>query len=503
MEKNQNKKGIIPRPPVVAVMGHIDHGKSTLLDYIRKSNLVQKETGGITQHISAYEVVHKDENGADKKITFLDTPGHEAFKAMRSRGAVVADIAVLVVSAEDGVKPQTIEAFLAINEAKIPYIVAINKIDKPGANVEKTIQTLLEAGIYIEGYGGEAPYIGISAKTGVGIPQLLNMIILIAELESFEANVKDMASGIVVESSMDNKKGVVATLIIKNGTIKKGQFVAAGKSFAPVRIMENFLGENINEATFSSPVRIIGWNILPKAGDEFEVYENKSEAEKATEGALENKKSFGVSDFSAPNGALIIPLVIKADVLGSVEAVMDEIKKIETDFVKIKIVEASAGQINENDVKLLSGKTDGLIIGFSVKADSRALELAERNGLIIKTSDIIYKLTEWLSAIIKERTPKTEVEETHGVLKILKTFSHTKDKQVVGGKVESGKIVVGDAIKIIRRDAEIGVGKVEGIQVQKLKSREVFEGSECGLEIKSKITIEKNDILQSFALEVK
>ncbi len=503
MEKKQNDKGIIPRPPVVAVMGHIDHGKSTLLDYIRKSNLVEKETGGITQHISAYEVIHKDENGADKKITFLDTPGHEAFKAMRSRGAVVADIAILVVSAEDGVKPQTIEAFSAINEAKIPYIVAINKIDKPGANVEKTIQTLLEAGIYIEGYGGQAPHIPISAKSGVGIPQLLNMIILIAELESFEANTKDRASGVVIESSMDNKKGIVATLIIKNGTIKKGQFIAAGKSLAPVRIMENFLGENTDEATFSSPVRIIGWNILPKAGDEFEVYENKSEAEKATGSALENKKSFGVSDFSAPNGALVIPLVIKADVLGSVEAVMDEIKKIETDFVKIKIVEASAGQINENDVKLLSGTNDGLIIGFSVKADSTALELAERNGLIIKTFDIIYKLTEWLSATIKERTPKTEVEETHGTLKILKTFSHARDKQVIGGKVESGKIVVGDAIKIMRRDVEIGTGKVEGIQVQKLKSREVFEGSECGLEIKSKITIERNDILRSFALEVK
>ncbi len=515
MEKKQNNKGIparlnstnrsggIPRPPVVAVMGHIDHGKSTLLDYIRKSNLVEKETGGITQHISAYEVVHKDENGADKKITFLDTPGHEAFKAMRSRGAVVADIAILVVSAEDGVKPQTIEAFSAINEAKIPYIVAINKIDKPEANLEKTIQTLLEAGIYIEGYGGEAPHIPISAKTGVGIPQLLNMIVLIAELESFEANGEDMASGVVIESSMDNKKGIAATLIIKNGAIKKGQFVATGKSFAPVRIMENFLGENIDEATFSSPIRIIGWNILPKAGDEFEVYENKSEAEKSTEGTLESKKSFGVSDFSAPNGATVIPVVIKADVLGSVEAVMDEIKKIETDFVKIKIVEASAGQINENDVKLLSGTNDGLIIGFSVKADSRALELAERNGLIIKTFDIIYKLTEWLSVIIKERTPKTEIEEIHGSLKVLKTFSQNKDKQVVGGKVESGKIVVGDIIKIIRRENEIGRGKVKGIQVQKQKNREVLEGSECGLEIESKMTIERNDNLQSFMLEVK
>ena len=501
MEKEQNK-GIIPRPPVVAVMGHIDHGKSTLLDYIRKSNLVAKETGGITQHISAYEVIHKDENGINKKITFLDTPGHEAFKAMRSRGVVVADIAILVVSAEDGVKPQTIEAFLAINEAKIPYIVAINKIDKSEANIEKTIQTLLEAGIYVEGYGGQAPYIPISAKTGVGIPQLLNMIILIAELESFEANLKDSASGVVIESSMDSKKGIVATLIIKNGTIKKGQFIATGKSFAPVRIMENFLGENINEATFSSPVRIIGWNILPKAGDRFEVYKNKSEAEKATEDIL-NKKIFGVSDFSAPDGALVIPVVIKADALGSAEAVMDEIKKIETDFVKIKVVEASAGQINENDVKILSGTTGGLILGFSVKADSRALDLAERNGLVIKTFDVIYKLTEWLSEIIKEREPKTEVEESHGALKVLKTFSHIKDKQVIGGKVESGKIVVGDTIKIIRRDVEVGIGKVEGIQVQKLKSREVFEGSECGLEIKSKTTIERNDTLRSFVLEVK
>ena len=503
MKKEENK-GIIPRSPVVAVMGHIDHGKSTLLDYIRKSNLVEKETGGITQHISAYEVIHKDESGLDKKITFLDTPGHEAFKAMRTRGAVAADIAILVVSAEDGVKPQTLEAFSSITEAKIPYIVAINKIDKPGANIEKTIQSLLEVGIYIEGYGGQVPSVKVSAKTGEGVAQLLNMIILVSELESFMANMDEKASGMVVESNMDTKKGIVATLIIKNGTLKKGQFVATKDSFTPVRIMENFLGGNIDEATFSSPIRIIGWSVLPKAGDKFETYDSKSDAEEAIRASFgESKKTFGVSDFSAPDGAAIIPIVIKADVLGSVEAIMDEIKKIETEFVKIKVVGASAGQINENDVKLLSGTFGGVVVGFSVKADSRALELAERNALIIQTFDIIYKLTEWLSALIKERTPKTEVEEIHGALKVLKTFSRTKDKQVVGGKVQSGKIAVGDVIKIMRRDAEIGRGKMLGIQVQKQKSREAFEGSECGLEIESKMTIMENDTLQSFVLEVK
>lgn len=503
MKKEENK-GIIPRPPVVAVMGHIDHGKSTLLDYIRKSNVVEKETGGITQHISAYEVTHKDENGLNKKITFLDTPGHEAFKAMRARGAVAADIAILVVSAEDGVKPQTLEAFSSITEAKIPYIVAINKIDKPGANVERAIQSLLEGGIYVEGYGGQAPFVPLSAKTGEGVPQLLNMILLVAELESFKANTDDKASGVVVESNMDTKKGIVATLIIKNGTLKKGQFVATKDSFAPIRIMENFLGKNIDEATFSSPIRIIGWSVLPKAGDKFETYESKLEAEEAIKIAFgESKKTFGVSDFSAPDGAAIIPIVIKADVLGSVEAIMDEIKKIETDFVKVKVVEGSAGQINENDVKLLSGAEGGVIVGFSVKADGRALELAERNGLILQTFDIIYKLTEWLSALIKERTPKTEVEEIHGSLKILKTFSRTKDKQVVGGKVQSGKIAIGDIVKIMRREAEIGRGKVLGIQVQKQKSREALEGSECGLEIESKMTIVENDALQSFVLETK
>jgi translation initiation factor IF-2 len=499
----EKSKGIIPRPPVVAIMGHIDHGKSTLLDYIRKTNVVGKEAGGITQHISAYEVIHKDEKGNSRRITFLDTPGHEAFKAMRKRGAGAADVAVLVVSAEDGVKPQTLEAFSAITDSKTPYIVAINKIDKPGANIEKTKQTLLDGGIYIEGYGGNVPSVSISAKKGEGVKELLDMILLVADLESLSGNPEEKSTGVIIESNLDTKKGITATLIIKNGTLKKGEFIVAGESMAPVRIMENFLGEAIPEATFSSPVRIIGWSDLPKAGEIFSTYKTKKEAEEATQVESKKLKEIGSSEFSAPVGAVVIPLVIKTDMLGSSEAIAHEIKKIETDTVKVKIVEASAGTISENDVKFLTGAPNGIIVGFAVKADARAIELAERQGVVIKTFDVIYKLTEWLEEIIKERTPKVEVQEIEGALKVLKTFSRTKDKQVIGGRIESGKIRVGDKVKIKRRDAEVGEGTVKEIQVQKLKVREVTEGSECGLQVEAKIDIAQGDILQSVVLSIK
>lgn len=498
----ENLKGILPRPPVVGIFGHIDHGKSTLLDYIRKSNVVDKEAGGITQHISAYEVTHTDEKGVEKKITFLDTPGHEAFKEMRRRGAGAADIAILVVSAEDGVKPQTIEALSAITESKTPYIVAINKIDKPQANIEKTKQTLIEANVFIEGYGGSIPSVPLSAKTGEGVKELLDMILLVADLEALTGNPKEKASGVVIESSLDTKKGVAATLIVKNGTLKKGDFISAGESFAPVRIMENFLGKPIDEATFSSPIRIIGWCNLPKAGDEFRSHETKKEAESAAVSYGEKKKIVS-EDASTQEGIVFIPVIIKADVLGSTEAVMHEIRKIETETVKIKIIEASAGAITENDVKLVGGGKDAIILGFSVKADPRAVDLAERQGVTIQTFDIIYKLTEWLSLIIKERTPKTEVTEIHGTLKVLKTFSRTKDTQVIGGRVESGKIAVHDRLKIIRRGSEIGQGRVEVVQVQKLKTREALEGNECGLQVEARFEISAGDVLESFVVTVK
>jgi translation initiation factor IF-2 len=267
MQKDTTTK--IERPPVVAVMGHIDHGKSTLLDYIRKTNIVETEAGGITQRISAYEVVHKTKEGQEKKITFLDTPGHEAFGAMRARGAKVADIAILVVAADDGVKPQTVDALKTILKAEIPYIVAINKIDKEGANVDRTKVSLAENEIYVEGYGGTISSVPISAKTGEGVSDLLDTVVLAAELEELTGDPSVNAEGVIIEANLDKKKGISATLVVKNGTLKSGQFVVAGSALSPVRLLENYAGKSIPEATFSSPVRIIGWNELPDVGSIF------------------------------------------------------------------------------------------------------------------------------------------------------------------------------------------------------------------------------------------
>ncbi len=485
------------RPPIIAVMGHIDHGKSTLLDYIRKTNVVAGEAGGITQHLSAYEATHIDHEKKERKITFLDTPGHEAFKAMRERGATTADIAILVVSAEDGVKPQTVEALKTIKESDIPYIVAINKIDKPGADLERTKQNLAENEIYIEGYGGSIPSVPISAKTGEGIPALLDMMLLVADLEELMADTSLAAEGFVLESFMDTKRGITATLIVTNGTLKKGDCLVTGDSVAPVRGIEDFLGRKIETATVSAPIRISGWSSLPKVGKRFSACENKKEAEKRAEEATEKvEKRMG----ETREGTEIIPLVIKADVLGTLEAVSQEVKKLETDKISIKIVASSAGDITENDIKLASGAPGSIVLGFNVKPDTRARDLAERQSVEIKTFDIIYKLSEWLAEKIVERTPKVEMEEVHGTVRILKTFSKTKDKQIVGGKIEDGTLKLGDFVKIMRRDNEVGSGKITELQHQKSKTKEVSAPDECGMMVESKLDIVAGDKLQSFVI---
>ena len=486
------------RPPVVVVMGHIDHGKSTLLDYIRKSNVVDKEAGGITQHISAYEVVHK-RDGKDFNITFLDTPGHEAFKSIRSRGASVADIAVLVVSAEDGVKPQTVEALNVIKEAQMPYVVAINKIDKPGANVEKTKQNLAENDVFLEGFGGSVSWGAISAKTGEGVNELLDLLLLVAELEELTGERDAEASGIIIESNMDTKKGISVTAIIKNGTLKKGQFAVSGTSIAPLRIFENFLGKPISEATFSSTVRIIGWDSAPKVGAEFQGVNTKNEAleivAKNAEAQTTSEQSAGDSE----SEKTVIPIVIKADSAGSLDALVYEIGKLGNDRVIPKIVLSGIGPLSENDVKSAMTKENSLLISFHTKTDSKAESLAQRLGKEIHSFDIIYKLTEWLAQAVLERTPSIEVEEAVGVAKILKTFSQSKDKQVVGGRVESGIISVGDQVRILRRDAEIVRGRVRELQQTKQKTSSVSEG-EFGAMIEAKFEIAMGDKIEALTL---
>ncbi len=486
------------RPPVIAIMGHVDHGKSTLLDYIRKSNVVDGEVGGITQRLSAYEVRHKTKDGKELPITFLDTPGHAAFTAMRQRGAKVADIAVLVVSAEDGVKPQTLEALKTITEAKIPYIVAINKIDREGADVDRTKVSLAEAGVYVEGFGGSVSFTPISAKTGAGVSDLLDLMLLTAELEDLKADSSHKASGIVIEANLDKKKGVTATLVIKDGTLKTGSYLVAGSAMAPVRIMENFLAKPIKEATFSSPIRIIGWNMMPEVGAEFKTFDSKKEAEQYIETLkktpIQNNRR--AEDENMP----IIPVVVKAAEVGGLDAVVQEINKLKNDKIKIKIIQSGVGDITENDIKIASGKPETLVIGFSTKTDAAAKSAAEKIPLEIHTFEIIYKLSEWLEEIVAARTPKTQVEESIGLVKVLKQFSKVKDRQVLGGRVEKGSIEVGAEVKILRRDFEIGRGRVRELQRQKNKVGEVPEGQEFGTMIESKIEIAPGDRLESFKI---
>jgi len=533
MEKKEEKN--IERPPVVVIMGHIDHGKSTLLDYIRKTNVVKGEIGGITQHISAYEVVHspvgsgqdpegKQEasDGAGKKITFIDTPGHESFSKMRERGAQIADIAVLIVSAEDGVKPQTIEAWKTIVENKIPCIVAINKIDKINANIEKTKTELAENEIYLENYGGKIPFVEISAKTGTGIDDLLSLINIIAEMENFSGNKDENASGFVLETNLDSKRGIQATLIIKNGSLKKGMTVVVEDSICSTNIIEDFKGMTISEATFSSPIRLIGFSKIPKIGAEFKSFEKKKDAEKYMEQWKKEKNLSGSlrsdlenlkrSDPFQPEetNKKIIPIILKADISGSIEAIEKEIKKINCEFnatvsknAEFRIIQKGVGPISESDIKTISGNENVLVIGFNVKIDKSAIELANKRSILIYFFDIIYKMTEWLEAEMESRRPKVETIETIGRTKILKVFSRTKERQIVGGKVLEGRMVLDKIVKIMRREFEIGRGRIVNLEKGKIKVKEVEEGSEFGMMIESKTEIVERDIIESFNITQK
>lgn len=491
------------RPPIIAVMGHIDHGKSKLLDYIRHTNIVDSEAGGITQHTSAYEVIHQDQHGISKKITFLDTPGHAAFETMRERSAAICDIAVLIVSAEEGVKAQTLEAYRAIKAAGRPFIVAINKIDKPNANIEQVKQMLAQNEILLEGYGGSVPWVPISAKTGEGVDELLTMMLLVAELEELKGDPASPASGFILETSLDQRVGVTATLLIKNGTLTTGDYVIVDNQAAKVKKLENFLGQSAKSLSFSSPAKVYGFTSLPRVGAEFMSNPDKKKAEYLAEsfspGLAEADKGFVPTEADT----VTIPLVIKADVAGTLEAVKLEISKLKLDKVNLKIVGTGIGTITENDVNALAGAEKGIVLGFKVKAERGAIDQAEKYGAKIETADIIYKLTEWLEAELTERAPKVTSEETVGKAKILKTFSRRKDKQVIGANVTEGRISKNKQVKIWRRETEIGRGRIIDLQQQKQKVAEALENTQFGAEIDTKFEIMPGDVIEVFELVTK
>lgn len=493
MSKAPLSQDIVKRPPIVVVMGHIDHGKSTLLDFIRQTNIVDKEAGGITQHLSAYVALHTTKDGATETITFLDTPGHEAFQKMRLRGADVADVAILVVSAEDGVKPQTMEALESIKAAGIPFVVAINKIDKPAADIARTQASLIEHGIYIEGMGGDIPWAPISAKQGTGINDLLDLVILTADLSDLKGDRSLSASGKVIESRLDKKRGNTATLIIKNGTLRSGEFVVAGTAYSPVRIMEDFSGRPIKEAGLSAPVGIVGWNEAPEVGAPFTVVKSKKEAESL----ILSSATRAATAQTEPSDLPVVPILIKADVGGTIDAVRHELSKFQSDRINIKVIDSAVGDVSVSDVQNVSATKNAIIVGFNVKVERAARDLAERLGVEIDTFNIIYELADWLNTALQNRTPKREEKIVSGKAKILRHFSMQKNIHVLGGRVDNGTIKLGQTVRILRRDIEIGLGEVKNLQQAKSDVSSVSE-DEFGMQLSTKTDVNAGDYIEAF-----
>ncbi|MEY4747522.1 MAG: translation initiation factor translation initiation factor [Candidatus Parcubacteria bacterium] len=494
------------RPPIVAVLGHVDHGKSTLLDYIRKTNTVSREAGGITQHVAAYEVDHlSKDTGAAKRVTFIDTPGHAAFSAIRARGASVADIAILVVAADDGVKAQTLEALRQINDAKTPFVVAINKIDKPTANVERAQASLMEHGVYLEKLGGDIPWCAISAKTGQGVDELLDLVLLVAEIGQFSANRSVSARGYVLEAHRDQKRGIAATLVITDGTLTSGMSVLAGRAISPVRIMEDHRGKSIKEASFSTPVTLVGFDELPEAGETFVSFRNKSEAELARPAPIPPRNILPKSGQSEEEtGPFVLPVIIRADTTGSLEAIAHEITKLGDEYKKVSLVQSGIGSISENDINAaLAGTAAAVVAGFHVDVDPIARSLARERGVRIETFDIIYKLTERITELLDEAAPKRRVEEVVGRAKVLKQFSARKGLTTIGGKMLEGFLARRGTVRVLRRGEMLGTGKVATIQANKENVDRVEIDREFGAQIESGFEVAQGDVLEHIVSSLK
>ncbi len=486
------------RQPVVAIVGHIDHGKTTLLDYIRKSAVAAKETGGITQRVSAYEVTHTGSEGT-RNITFIDTPGHEAFQKMRRRAGAAADIAVLIVAADDGVKPQTIEAHKAIQEAGIPFVVAFTKIDKDTAALDRAKESVMKEGIYLEGLGGEIPFVGVSGKTGAGVPELLDLIGLVADLNSITCDATLDAEAIVIESARDPKAGVSATVIVRTGTLKVGGFAVAGSATAPLRILEDFTGAKVKEISCGKPARVTGFDSEPRVGSTLTVVATKKDAEKLAE---ESKQGAQVKsrDGATGEGAekrTLVRLALKADTAGSLEALEHELAKVTEEGIELHIVSANVGPISDNDIRPFIGFSPAIVLGFNVKADASAKDLAERQRITLETRSIIYELGDWLKEEIKKYKPESDEDMISGTAQIIKHFSSAGAKHVVGGKVLTGIIHLKDQVVIARRGIEVGTGKVVNLQMQRADVNSVPEGMEFGTQIESKADIVAGDTISA------
>ncbi|MBU6142130.1 GTP-binding protein [Patescibacteria group bacterium] len=477
---NETKEQL-KRAPVAVIVGHVDHGKTSLLDYIRKTNIVGREAGGITQSVGAYEIEHDG-----KKITFIDTPGHEAFSKMRERGAHVADVAILVVAADEGVKPQTKEALKAIIGSKTPFVVALTKIDKSGIDIDKTKNDLMTNGVFLEGYGGDVSYQGVSSKTGEGIGELLDLIVLASEVEDLSYDPEALASGMILETKLDKRRGNTVTVILKNGTLRRGDMIMTPSAKGKVKILENFLGKAVDELLPSSPAVIMGFEELPAVGEEFKAGKlSEKELDEVVKKASTRVTGSGAKDEQT------VRVILKADTAGSLEALNDLLRKIPiAKNQRLEIISQTVGEITDGDVKDALA-TGAFIIGFGSYPTRAAENLARVHDIMLLTDEIIYKLVEQIETMFK-----TMHEGNYqGELQILATFSAKNRVQTIGGKVTKGRILTKAWLDIRRDDAIIGKGKVVNLQQAKKDANVVSEGNECGLLFESDIIIQTGDIL--------
>ncbi len=508
--------GVLPvRPPVVTIMGHVDHGKTSLLDTIRKTNVASGEFGGITQHIGAYQV-EIDHNGESRKITFLDTPGHAAFTAMRARGARVTDIVILVVAADDGIMPQTIEAIQHARAADVPIIVAINKIDKEGADPSRIKQQLTAHNLVVEEYGGDIIAVPVSAKTGTGVKELLEYIVLVAEVNDYRADAHGHAVGAIVEASIEPGRGPVATVLVQSGTLHVGDCLVAGCTQGKVRAMTNERGERLYKAGPSTPVEVQGLSMAPDAGDTVEVVKNEREARKIVDERLQdarntrlgdNRRGITIEAWSekVSEGELKdLNVIVKGDVQGSVEAVVSELNKMSADRtdgeVRLTVKLSGVGTINESDVSLAVA-TNSIVIGFNVRADQAAQRAAERDGVEIRTYNIIYNLTEDIDRAMNGLLAPVFEENILGNAKVLQRFQTPKGQVIAGSMVTDGKLVRGGEVRIIRGGQTLYTSRIDTLRRVKDDVREVAQGFECGIVVENWSDVQPDDVLQCFEMK--
>lgn len=506
LEIIDDEKDLQVRPPVVTIMGHVDHGKTTLLDSIRNTKVTAAEAGGITQHIGAYQVVVDE-----KKITFLDTPGHAAFTTMRARGAQVTDITILVVAADDGVMPQTIEAINHAKAAEVPIIVAVNKMDKEAANPDRVMQELMEHGLVAEEWGGETIFCKLSAISGEGIDQLLEMILLVSEVEELKANPNRRAAGTVVEAQLDKGRGSVATLLVQTGTLRVGDPIVVGNTFGRVRAMVNDIGRRVKEVGPSTPVEITGLNEVPLAGDRFLVFEDEktarqigeARAQKQLEQQRGEKSRVSLDDLfeKIKQGEMKdLNLIVKADVQGSVEALAAALQKIDVEGVNVRIIHTGVGAITESDI-ILATASNAIVIGFNVRPDAGAKRTADVENVDIRLHRIIYKVIEEIESAMKGMLDPEFAEKIIGQVEVRQTFKVSKVGTIAGSYVTDGKITRNSGIRLIRDGIVIFEGEVDVLKRFKDDAKEVAQGYECGITIKNFNDIKEGDIIEAYVME--